>query len=868
MKKHEQKDLKINAKSLISCIVFILMATISFAQNPIFSQRYTADPTGLEYNGRVYIWASHDIDGQTSYKMNDITCMSSADMVNWTDHGEVFKTPGDASWATNAWAPSVVYRNNKFYMYFGDASRSIGVAVSNSPTGPFVDAKGSALITKSTPGANVSWVFDPSVFIDDDGQAYCVFGGGNNGGDNARIIKLNNDTISTDGAAVSVPTEGFFEGAYLNKRTVNGVSKYYYSYFRNDGQQGIDYLISDNPMMGWTYGGRVLGQLGATNGGNNLQASIFQFKSKWYMAYHTRKIARDRGVDDLRQRSVSVDDLFFTDDYKMKKVVPTLTGVDNVGYVNPYIKNEAETMALQSYLLPGIETDWLSGTTGDRMVTEINNGDWIKIRNVNFGDGATSFSASIASVANGGSIQVLLDSETGTLAGTCTVPVTGSNDSWQTVNTTLTGATGVHDVYLKFVGVPSGFLFNFNWWQCTLISRGQSPYTELAQIPDIIEVENYDVGGEAIAYHDTDATNSGGAYRTDGVDIIEKTSGQFVLTDTENGEWLEYSVYVDKRAIYACDIQYTAATSNSKIGGELNDAGTVLFSNVSLPQTANTTDFEIETVEDILLEKGIFKFRINIEEKGCEIDKLEFRFVSDAPPPQLPYNNIVKQLPGIIEAAFYDKGGEGIGYHDADAANQGNRFRLAEGVDIGIVNAEARFYIGWAEDGEWQEYTAEVTEDGVYDVDVVYSSDVNTGVLGAELMGSNAQLLFNDLNLPNTGSLSNYVTLTKSNINLNQGTYVLRINTIKGGFNWDDIEFKKTGALSVDDIVFNNKLKVYPVPSEDGHFNLSETCQWEVYSILGVKISEGESNTIDISSVSKGIYFLKTNYGTKRLLFK
>ncbi|MDW5288125.1 carbohydrate-binding protein [Formosa sp. PL04] len=849
-------------KNLIG-IIFILLGHSGLCQNPVFTQRYTADPTALAHNGRVYIWASHDVDGQNPYQMNDITCMSSADMVNWTDHGEVFKTPEKASWATHAWAPSVVYRNNKFYLYFGDGNRGIGVAVSDSPTGPFVDAIGSALITKSTPGANVSWVFDPSVFIDDDGQAYCVFGGGNNGGDNARIIKLNDDMISVNGAAISVLAEGFFEGAYLNKRTVNGVSKYYYSYFRNDGQQGIDYMISDNPMSGWEYGGRIQGQLGTTNGGNNLHASLFEFQSKWYIAYHTRQIARDRDVQDLRQRSVCVDELYFNDDYSIKRMVSTSTGSKNIGYVNPFMRIEAETMATQSYLLPGIETAPSTDTDNGRAVTEIDNGDWIKIGNVNFGDGAETFSARVSSAVNGGSIQILLDSETGILAGSCVVPVTGSNNIWQTVNATLSGATGVHDVYLKFVGTADGFLFDFNWWECSLVSNGQLPYNELTKIPGIIEAENYDLGGEAIAYHDINTANSGEVYRTDGVDISEKAIGQFVLTDTENGEWLEYSVYVDKPGIYACDIQYTAATSNSKIGGLFINAKTVLFSNINLTKTANLTDFETQTIDAILLEKGVFKFRLNIEEGGCEIDKIEFKFVSNPPVIQKPYLDIVREIPGVVEAEDYDEGDEGLSYHDSDDTNNYGQYRT-DGVDVGLINTDEYSIVGVVT-GEWVEYTVNVLEDAMYDVDFIYASKIE-GVIGMEFFDESI-MLFNDLDLVTTSDWNTYQTITKSSVALTKGIHILRINVLARGFNLDKMEFRKTESLSINNNTFKNTLKVFPVPSFDGQFHLSETCKWQVYSVLGVKISDGESNNVNISNFSKGMYFIKTKYGTRKVLF-
>ncbi len=441
----------------------------SLAENPIISQRYTADPYALVYNGRVYIYASHDIDKQVRYSMNDITCVSSSDMVNWTDHGEVFKVPENAKWATQSWAPAVAYRNNQFYMYFGDSNRSTGVATSKSPIGPFVDALGKPLITKDMPNANVPWCYDPSVLVDDDGQAYLTFGGGmrkpNAEGviaDNARIIKLGADMISTVDDAVTILAPGFFEGSEIHKRTVNGVSKYYFSYFKNDKGLSIDYMMSDNPMTGWKHVGTLLAQPKDNN--NNIQSSMFELGSKWYLTYHTRKVGNDRKIDALRQRSICVDELTFNDDYTIKPVQATDAGPAQIGSVNPFVRNEGETMATQSYLLPGIETTECNDVDGGRAVSDIDNNDWIKIQGVDFGKGAKKFSARISAEKDGGSIEIRLNAENGVLIGTCKVPATGGFDKWNTVSCKTKALKGKHDLFLKFVG-GEGFLFNLNWWE-------------------------------------------------------------------------------------------------------------------------------------------------------------------------------------------------------------------------------------------------------------------------------------------------------------------------------------------------------------------------------------------------------------------
>jgi hypothetical protein len=126
--------------------------------------------------------------------------------------------------------------------------------------------------------------------------------------------------------------------------------------------------------------------------------------------------------------------------------------------VNPYVKNSAVTMAEQV----GIETEACS--EGALNLANIENGDWIRVRGVDFGEGATDFEASVASNTSGGNIELRLDSPTGKLVGTCAVTGTSGWQSWVTKTCTVSGASGKHDLYLKFTG-GSGFLFNLNWWK-------------------------------------------------------------------------------------------------------------------------------------------------------------------------------------------------------------------------------------------------------------------------------------------------------------------------------------------------------------------------------------------------------------------
>src|SRR5690606_36520434 len=214
--------------SLIFLSIFLIGITnYTFADYPVVSYSYLADPGAIWYNGRLYVYCSNDnenpLDG-TTYDMSSIVWVSSSDLKNWTDHGIVFDVPNDASWTGLSWAPSPAYKNGKFYLYFGTGGSAIGVAVSDSPTVPFKDAAGRNIANGSTPGVQPfnGWLFDPMTFVDDDGQAYMYFGG--NGDGNLRVAKLSSDMISINGSVGKFNVPNFFEAAWMHKH--NG--KYYF----------------------------------------------------------------------------------------------------------------------------------------------------------------------------------------------------------------------------------------------------------------------------------------------------------------------------------------------------------------------------------------------------------------------------------------------------------------------------------------------------------------------------------------------------------------------------------------------------------------------------------------------------------------
>ncbi|WBB71882.1 family 43 glycosylhydrolase [Micromonospora sp. WMMD1128] len=440
---------------LASLLVVIgLFPAIARADNPIVQHIYTADPAPLVYNGRVYLYTGHDEDNSTWFTMKEWRVWSSDDMVNWTDHGSPLNL-ATFSWAKqDAWAGQAIYRNGKFYWYVPMVVRAtgqmgIGVAVSDSPTGPFRDAIGRPLVSNGE--------IDPTVFIDDDGQAYLYWG-------NPKLwyVKLNSDMISYSGSPTQIPltTAGFGtrtgdanrptlyeEGPWVYKRN----NLYYNVFAAKCCSEFIGYSTAPGPTGPWTYRGTVMPTQGSsfTN-----HPGIVDFKGGSYFFYHNGALPGGGGFT----RSVAVEKFSYGSDGSIPTMSMTNAGAPQVGTLNPYVRQEAETIAWGQ----GIETEPASG--GGMNVGFIDNGDYIKVKGVAFGSGATSYTARVASAGSGGTIELRLDSTSGPLVGSCRVSGTGGWQTWTDTTCGVSGATGTHDLYLRFTG-GSGSLFNIDHWR-------------------------------------------------------------------------------------------------------------------------------------------------------------------------------------------------------------------------------------------------------------------------------------------------------------------------------------------------------------------------------------------------------------------
>ena len=256
--------------------------------NPIITIRYSADPSARVFNDTLYIYPSHDRDEAEWWDMEDYYVYSTTDMKTFRDEGLVFEPLKQTTWAKKyCWAPDCIEKNGKYYFYFPTDQDYIGVAVGNTPVGPFEDALGKPLISRTSPGVVAPRDFiDPNVFIDDDGTAYLLVG------QNAlNIIRLNEDMISYEGEPVIldniVQLPYFFEGIWMHKYK----GKYYLSYSIGPNIEGkepqIAYAMADSIMGPYTYKGVILGPV--SSGTNH--HSIVEYKGQWYLFYHTSQLA-------------------------------------------------------------------------------------------------------------------------------------------------------------------------------------------------------------------------------------------------------------------------------------------------------------------------------------------------------------------------------------------------------------------------------------------------------------------------------------------------------------------------------------------------------------------------------------------------
>ncbi len=441
--------------------------------NPILTQYFGADPGVMEYNGRIYVYMTDDAliyeNGKVSKnvysKITHLRCISSDDLVNWTDHGLINAVGqgGAAKWAGNSWAPTACHKKingkEKFFLYFANNANGIGVLTADSPTGPWTDPIGKPLISRSTPNCSnkdVVWLFDPAVLVDDDGKGYLYFGGGTDGKPSAnpktsRAVQLGDDMTSIVGTPVTIDAPYIFEDSGIHK--YNG--KYYYSYCTNWNTGGnnlglstaaIDYMVSDKPLGPFTYKGEVfknIGQFFGTTGNNH--HTIMEFDGEYYLFYHAQLLQDAMGYNGLGYRTTHIDKITVNSDGSMKQVTGTKTGVTQIKALDPFKTVEAETLSHQG----GITISGSGNTT-----VNLNKGAWFGVTGADCGTGAKSITVR-ASSQNGAVLKVCKGSASGDAAAYIEIPAGGM----QEITAPVTGLSGKQNLFI----ISSGNAAVDNW---------------------------------------------------------------------------------------------------------------------------------------------------------------------------------------------------------------------------------------------------------------------------------------------------------------------------------------------------------------------------------------------------------------------
>lgn len=296
------------------------------AQMPVVQTKFTADPAPMVYQDTVFLYTTHDEDDARGYefKMKDWLLYTSTDMVNWQDHGAVASLK-DFKWYdgdNGAWAEQVIERNGKFYMYCPIHGHGIGVLVADSPYGPFHDPIGKPLVWQKEHWYDI----DPSVWIDDDGQAYMYWGN-----PHTYYVKLNEDMISTSGEIHQLPhITDYQEGPWIYKRD----SKYYLAFASTCCPEGIGYAMSDKITGPWQYKGHIMNHTYKTRGNH---PGIIDYKGHSYVFGLNYDLLRLITDEHSERRSVSCAEMRYNADGTIQELPYFRENVLNpVSTFNPY----------------------------------------------------------------------------------------------------------------------------------------------------------------------------------------------------------------------------------------------------------------------------------------------------------------------------------------------------------------------------------------------------------------------------------------------------------------------------------------------------------------------------------------------------
>jgi hypothetical protein len=414
--------------------VALLIVKNALAQNPFILDQFTADPTARVFEGRIYVYPSHDIlagpdKGRAGwFCMEDYHVFSSENLTDWKDHGVII-SQNNVDWVDSStysmWAPDCVFKDGKYYFYFPATSkekgRKIGIALSDKPYGPFKP--------EAQPIEGVYGI-DPCVFIDKDGKAYLYYSM-----NKIFVAKLKDNMLELDSKPQGIenlPKTGLLEGPFVFER--NGIYYLTYPHVQNKIER-LEYATSNKPMGPFKPAGVIMDE--SPSGCWTNHHSIVQYKGQWYLFYHDK----DLSPKFDKNRSIRADSLSFNEDGTIKKVIPTLRGI---GIVNAKSKIQIDRYSAISG--EGASVSFLNNANRHEgwEILLIEKNAWVQFNNVDFGNSDLK-SVNVRSVSStGGTIDIRLDKPDGPLHAKVEI---GKGADWNVVNSKLANVpSGVHDL--------------------------------------------------------------------------------------------------------------------------------------------------------------------------------------------------------------------------------------------------------------------------------------------------------------------------------------------------------------------------------------------------------------------------------------
>jgi hypothetical protein len=427
---------------LITGLTAFFIINNVFAQNPIIRNQFTADPTARVFDGKVYLYPSHDIppvEGKTRpdwFCMEDYHVFSSSNLADWTDHGVILdqtQIPWANPTAYSLWAPDCIYKNGKYYFYFPaplkDTTKgrgfSIGVAISDNPYGPFTP--------QPEPIKGVRGI-DPNVFIDKDGQAYLYWSARN-----IFVTKLKENMTELESEPMIIPNlpeKGLKEGPFVFER--NGIYYLTFPHVENVTER-LEYAIADNPMGPFKMVGVIMDE--SPTGCWTNHHSIIEYNDQWYLFYHHN----DLSPHFDKNRSARIDSLFFNDDGTIIKVIPTLRGV---GLTDASDKIQLDRFSIKSTNGASIDfLDTLKRFDGWKTILDSKNA-WIQYNSVSFGSNKKYSSVKIRALSKtGADLQVRLNNKDAQVLANVKIP---NSSEWTTITSSLLKyEDGIHNLIVQ-----------------------------------------------------------------------------------------------------------------------------------------------------------------------------------------------------------------------------------------------------------------------------------------------------------------------------------------------------------------------------------------------------------------------------------